>query len=344
MYQSALAASAVLLPLVFAQDCDPSTNLLLNGGFELGFGRPWRGYRQPQTFPGWLVTAGSVDLGDYVTTGHCTEICAVEGESFLDICGFNSGAVSQQMTDLIVGATYHVSLRYSAHGDGCGQNGLSQSAVYMLDDIDLDTVTHAQHGSWNLRWGRSEQTFVATATTHNFSLASISNGCGCIIFDDVKVNCMLPAPTSSTTPASTTARPDVNALVDTVQTLITRIQTLEGNVSSLRAEVDILNAVTSQHDTDISSALNDIEALANDVSGNQQAVSQIRSAFANNSMGAVGTSRCNGDGCKPSLKTDADNNMNINALGGDVLVASDQCGQFSLCDLRRALQGTTDSV
>ena len=68
--------------------------------------------------PGWTVTQGGIDFGNYNTGGHCDrKACAHGGQALLDICGNNRGAIAQTVTT-VPNTVYVLTLAYDAHA-GC---------------------------------------------------------------------------------------------------------------------------------------------------------------------------------------------------------------------------------
>lgn len=184
-----------------------SANLLTNGAFEDGWSNPWKFVSAGQSgLPGWTVTHGNIDFGNYITGGHCSEKCAGEGESFLDICGWHKGGIAQTFAT-IPGTTYVLSLLYDSHV-GCGgtetKSKVSLSSGDMstsLDQVSWDTtLTHINDKTWNLKWTPFHHTFTAASSQTTLRLDSEGNKCGCMLFDDVAVkHDLTQAPTEAST-------------------------------------------------------------------------------------------------------------------------------------------------
>merc|ERR1719409_24270 len=58
-------------------------NIVQNGGFENGWVQPWKIVgANTAGLPGWTVTQGSIDFGNYKTRGHCNrKPCAHGGQA-----------------------------------------------------------------------------------------------------------------------------------------------------------------------------------------------------------------------------------------------------------------------
>ena len=151
--------------------------LLKNGGFEEGWSMatPWHyAAAGKNALPGWKVTLGDIDFGDYTTDGHCAgKPCAAKGVSMLDICGTKKGAIEQTFA-VQPNTVYTFSIQYSSHAT-CSGSGTIIKAQVRLDDTAIQVLTHRNENSWdNLRWTTYTFDFkTANTNTIKLSLASI---------------------------------------------------------------------------------------------------------------------------------------------------------------------------
>ena len=100
--------------------------------------------------PGWTVTQGDIDFGNYKTEKACRKACAHGGQAMLDICGSNHGAIAQTVTT-VPNVVYVLTLAYDAHAN-CGKNTVSEMDV-VLDGKTVARLQHKNEATWDLDWG-----------------------------------------------------------------------------------------------------------------------------------------------------------------------------------------------
>eukprot|EP00039_Didymoeca_costata_P011169 m.155136 g.155136 ORF g.155136 m.155136 type:complete len:758 (+) comp15087_c0_seq11:182-2455(+) len=163
-------------------------NQIINGGFEDGYGElPWRTVFAPGSFTGWDVTNGNIDFGHYKTAGHCQTSCAAEGLAMLDICGRSAGQIAQAIT-LETGKEYSLRFWYSSHV-GC-PNGNEMRATVAITGNHKVLVSHRRtngHDWESMDWREAWLNFTATDKESKLFVTSTTNGCGCVLFDDMKL-------------------------------------------------------------------------------------------------------------------------------------------------------------
>jgi hypothetical protein len=159
------------------------TNLVANGGFEnpgTGITIPSGGhhtYASGDTFPGWQVTSGSVDIQTSAHGGVHSGLYA------LDLAGSAAGSISQTLST-VAGQQYTLELWYAAHpyhpysGPAQAQVRWGGSNVGLLSRDPTTTTTNSMT--------RVQYVVTASSSTTTLSLAGLSPNGG-IIVDDVSV-------------------------------------------------------------------------------------------------------------------------------------------------------------
>jgi choice-of-anchor C domain-containing protein len=113
---------------------------------------------------GWTVGGGGIDyIGNYWTASN--------GNSSLDLNGFNPGSISQTLTGLTVGAKYQISFDMAGNPDG---NPTNKSLDVALDGITAYSATFDVSGHSNGAMGWATNTFDFTATGTSQLLAFVS--------------------------------------------------------------------------------------------------------------------------------------------------------------------------
>jgi len=118
-----------------------------------------------------------------------------------------------------------------------------------------------------------------------------------------------------------------NELVKQNNDLKRQLATLETRLSQLETTVaDVPTAI----DTATSKVGARVNALAAAVTA------AVRGLPRPSAPKPPGQSSCNGDQCVPTLEATS-NDLSLKALGGNVLIATDTCGEIDLCGIARAL-------
>jgi choice-of-anchor C domain-containing protein len=151
-----------------------------NGGFTtLSAGNP--------TLTGWTVDSGSVDLIN-------TYWQNADGSYSLDMSGGSAGAISQMITDLVVGNWY--SVLFSMAGNPDGGSGIKSLTASLGSDgggtflFDTAGLTKSVMG-----WAENQFVFQASATSGLLSFASNENNAYGPALDNVRiVDTVAPVP------------------------------------------------------------------------------------------------------------------------------------------------------
>lgn len=160
----------------FAQN----VNLVQHGDFEaIDAGEDFIVYRSGQTFMGWTVDQGTVDLSG-------PRWMAATGKQSIDLTGTpGQGAISQTLSTQS-GRTYR--LRFAVAGNPEGEQGVKQLEVWWANRR-LDTITFDTRGRSNtsMGWRYHEYTVTANSNRTRLQFRSRSNTyCGPMI-DSVSV-------------------------------------------------------------------------------------------------------------------------------------------------------------
>ena len=163
------------------------SNIVLNGDFESGWVRPWKYvYAHTSDLPGWTVTQGSVDFGDYKTGGHCNaKPCAHGGKAFLDMCGGSRGAIAQTLRTTPK-TVYVLKLAYDAHAT-CSNKDTVMRMDVLIDGKSVKRLRHKNERTWDLDWTEFSYKFKASGYSARLEFKSVNSGCGCMVLDDVTV-------------------------------------------------------------------------------------------------------------------------------------------------------------
>eukprot|EP00041_Stephanoeca_diplocostata_P006082 m.75074 g.75074 ORF g.75074 m.75074 type:complete len:467 (+) comp16165_c0_seq11:1365-2765(+) len=140
------------------------------------------------------VYTGDIDFGNY--SNVCTSsTCAAEGMSFLDICGTGArrGGLRQTI-GVSAGASYRLSLQYTAHPGGRGCDPGFHASNSADTDISINGVTHTlshagatSFSSVGMGWTPWSMDFVANSTTVTLQMESRAAECGCMFIDAVEI-------------------------------------------------------------------------------------------------------------------------------------------------------------
>lgn len=162
-------------------------NLVENGGFEEGWSEPWLQVGAgSSSMPGWEVTEGGIDFGNYYANGHCKGgACAYEGASFVDMCGNSRGAIAQNVPTK-AGYKYQLKFMYDVHATCTGKGTVMRMDV-LLDGVNITRLELANGGTWNLQWNEYSHEFLAAGGSSRLELKSVDSACGCMVVDWVQV-------------------------------------------------------------------------------------------------------------------------------------------------------------
>jgi choice-of-anchor C domain-containing protein len=154
-------------------------NIAADGQFMQGSaGTSYTGYSNGQSFGGWTVSSGNVDLiGDLWTRSP-------SGGRSVDLDGVTPGAISQTLTT-VAGNTYQVRFVMSANANGVATRALEVSAAGVTQNFSTTTPSTQSYSSMD--WQERFFTFTATtsSTTLNFRSLSASGGAGPVLADVV---------------------------------------------------------------------------------------------------------------------------------------------------------------
>jgi len=164
--------------------------LIEGGGFEEPSATSWQtaySYSQQSAMPpGWTITAGNMDWGEYIANGHCTSTCNAHGSSqALDMCGGGQGTIEQTVPNTAAGSVYELRYAINAHAS-CG--GSTKSMNVYVDDVLLVTETKDRCGDWSAFagcWTDKVHDVTAASTATKLTFKSLDDSCGCMTLDEV---------------------------------------------------------------------------------------------------------------------------------------------------------------
>jgi choice-of-anchor C domain-containing protein len=178
------ASLALASPAVGAGQANrPSSSKDITGG---SFENPavvapfhWRTFALGESFDGWNITAGTVDLVD----GRWQ---AADGSQSVDLSGIGPGAVSQTFPT-VPGATYMVSYSLAGNPEG-GFPPLKTGAV-LANGLQIETFSFDVTGktATDMGWSPRSFTFQATGATTTLTFASTSASTAGPALDNVRV-------------------------------------------------------------------------------------------------------------------------------------------------------------
>eukprot|EP00037_Helgoeca_nana_P024954 m.268211 g.268211 ORF g.268211 m.268211 type:complete len:803 (+) comp26801_c1_seq1:148-2556(+) len=191
-------------------------SLVANGDFETGYvGRPWLQVESGAgTLPGWNVTLGNVDFGNYDRSGHCDATpwrsCAAHGDAFIDMCGGGAssrGSIQQRLRTQ-AGRQYALLFSMEAHVT-CTGNGTPHAVRVQVTpsgsggaDVVNAVVSHTNDRVWGNNWTGHAVNFTSPAGSDTLSFTALTTGgvCGCALLDWIRVyDISTAAPTASPT-------------------------------------------------------------------------------------------------------------------------------------------------
>ena len=164
-----LGAAAALT--IAASPANAATNLVQNGGFELGTDPgSYSQVNVGQTnISFWNVISGNVDYIGTYWQGQ-----GGSGRS-VDLAGTALGTISQTISGLTIGQAYEFSFYTSKNPDG---GAAVRTGTAMLGSVTIPFSYAALNDTTNMQWMLNTFTFVATATSFVLSFsADASAGC-----------------------------------------------------------------------------------------------------------------------------------------------------------------------
>ncbi|MBI4306487.1 MAG: choice-of-anchor C family protein, partial [Chloroflexi bacterium] len=145
-------------------------SIVANGDFEspsVG-GVNWKPYSNQQSFGGWTVSNGSVDVV------HERYAQAGSGQQWVDLSGSAVGAIHQDLTT-VPGRSY--TLRFAMSGNPEGPPQVKQMDVYWGDTvIGSPTFNTSGHTRQSMGWVYLEYPVTATGASTRLKFLSQSNG------------------------------------------------------------------------------------------------------------------------------------------------------------------------
>ncbi len=157
--------------------------VLANGFEQPALNVEFFDYVAGQSFGGWTVTAGSVDL--------TTDWQDAEGRQSLDLNGSNDGSVARTLPATLL-TTYKVT--YAVAGNPEGPPAVKSGKV-SVNGQDVDTFTFDISGKHNANMGWTYRSFYFTNLLSSSSTLQFSGTTGSAwgaVVDDVKVeSCLL---------------------------------------------------------------------------------------------------------------------------------------------------------
>ena len=182
MNKALLAAAVVAAVSGFGAEAATITNGSLEGLSNTGFATVAGG--DSSTITGWTVGGDSVDWID-------TYWVADDGANSVDLNGNGQGAISTDITDLTIGATYEISFYLSGNTDGgpvVKTVGMDVGAGQTAYAFDTTGASHSDMG-----WTEYVYSFTATGTTQTLTFASLDAGYYGAALDNVSIS-LAPVP------------------------------------------------------------------------------------------------------------------------------------------------------
>jgi len=162
-----LACAGMVLAGGSKSYASPVFNLVNDGGFEApSVGGPFTSYNAGDTFGGWHVDSGGIDLINKYWTSE-------EGVQSVDMNGTTPGAISQTVNGLSVGHAYQLSFWLAGNPTGGPtiktlQTSLGGS-VLGTNTFDITGKTYTAMG-----WTEYTYDFTAANTSTNLAFQSLS--------------------------------------------------------------------------------------------------------------------------------------------------------------------------
>jgi len=158
-----------------------SANTVLFSSFESPIiGSGYQNFTLGQTFDGWTVSAGDVDI----IRGAYSPLPFPDGDQAVDLNGFQPGAISQSI-NTVIGQAYSLNFWLSANTVVSAQANAGAGATTQI------------FSSGNTAWNQYFLPFTATGTSTLISFSSVNTpGTGGPTLDEVSV-VAVPTPTSA---------------------------------------------------------------------------------------------------------------------------------------------------
>jgi choice-of-anchor C domain-containing protein len=174
-------------------------DFIVNGSFENP--QPSNGYLTyyagSTDIPGWLVTAGSVDVVS-VLSWPGPPRTAFDGTQWLDLDGTSAGGIAQSFATT-AGQQYNLSFAYA--NNPLGGPAVASATVSLSDSAGVlfgSSLTHGSTTQSNPNWTVFQTSFVAreSSTTIEFTSTDPSTSTGGIALDEVSVTAAAPEPST----------------------------------------------------------------------------------------------------------------------------------------------------
>jgi choice-of-anchor C domain-containing protein len=188
LFSLGLAAVSALALAASAQ----AATVLIDGQFhDAGFSGPWKNYTNGNSFGGWTVTSGDVDLIGSSWDGHGTS-------QSVDLDGYQPGAISQTL-DLMATKTYTLKFWLAGNPDGgptVKTLDVSLGGVSLLSPSHL-TFDTTGHSVKNMGWIEETLTFTGSGK-QDLTFASLDGESGTLFGPAVSDISISAVPESAT--------------------------------------------------------------------------------------------------------------------------------------------------
>lgn len=181
----------VVVVLCFVGTSTAWGNLLINGGFEQPE-VPYRSdltYYSGQSFIGWSVLSGSIDLNEWYFDAY-------EGDQTLDLNGDGPGKIAQQISTT-PGSVYELTFQLAGNPDhlGSGASAIKSLNVYSAGDSVNFTFDVTGHSRYSPGWIEASWNFTAINPETTVIFESLSVSSAGPLIDNVVVR-PVPEPTT----------------------------------------------------------------------------------------------------------------------------------------------------
>eukprot|EP01048_Picozoa_sp_COSAG05_P018222 COSAG05_NODE_2626_length_2827_cov_6.326979_1_plen_911_part_10 len=161
------------------------SNRIVKGSFEGPVIRMWRLTSSKVSLPGWKTTKGNVEWGAMRHSCCCKANCAHHGRQLVDMCGNRAGRI-EQVINTEEKCSFKLSFAINTNNDcNCGSS-TKVMRVYAGGNL-LATERLRRKCSWNNRYTVKTIIFTPTQPKTTIAFESVSNSCGCMLIDDVRV-------------------------------------------------------------------------------------------------------------------------------------------------------------
>lgn len=158
------AVCSSLISILLANP-DSHANLIVNGDFEDPFvTNPigWNVYYAGQSFPGWTVGEGSVDIVRIVVPGFGDAFSGASGLQSVDLNGFSPGSIYQDIPTS-AGTAYYLSFAMAGNVVG-GPLIVHMDFLWQGGVIDTLTFDVGNHDGYNMGWTYYQYQLIAPAS------------------------------------------------------------------------------------------------------------------------------------------------------------------------------------